>query len=409
MGFRGFAAALAVIAVALAIFAAYAPERVAAVAPSLAPYARQAHALLSGANADATDATAPPDKDTPKPQRPPVTIAVAKAQRKDLPWRIDEIGTAQPIASVSLRPHFDATVEKVLIADGADVTAGETLIQLDGRQAEAQLDGAEAQLAKDQAQLEQSKRDVTRYTDLVARSATPVLNLDNAKTAVATGEAAVLGDQAAIDNLQVQLGWYTIKAPITGRVGVVSIRKGNIAKAGDNSAAGVFATINQISPIYVNFSVPQTLLPALREAMANGARVVATPQGAKASVEGKLALFENAVDATTGTIVAHAAFDNGDETLWPGQLCNLTLTLGTDPDVVVVPREAIQIGQNGNFVFTIRDGLAHVQPIEPGRTQDGLTVVTKGLEGDETVVVDGALLLIEGSKVEIRNPQKGAS
>jgi RND family efflux transporter MFP subunit len=412
MGFRRFVGALAVLAIVLAIFGAYNPERIATIAPALAPYARLAHAFLPGATAaDApqTAAAAPSDQGPPKPLRPPVTVIVAKADRKDLPWTIDEIGTAQTIASVALRPHFDATVEKVLIADGAEVKAGDVLIELDARQAVAQLEGAKAQLAKDQAQLEQSKRDVVRYIDLVARGATPVLNLDNAKTAVAAGEAALLGDQAAIDNLQVQLGWYTITAPITGRVGVVSIREGNIAKAGDNSAAGVFATINQISPIYVNFSVAQSLLPILREAMANGARVVATPQGAKTGVEGKLALFENAVDATTGTIVAHAVFENSDETLWPGQLCNLKLTLRTEPDVVVVPREAIQIGQDGNFVFTIRDGVAHVQPIEPGRTQDGLTVVTKGLKGDETVVVDGALLLIEGSKVEIRNPPKGAS
>jgi len=150
-------------------------------------------------------------------------------------------------------------------------------------------------------------------------------------------------------------------------------------------------------------------LPALREGMANGARVDATPQGSTKSATGKLALLDNSVDPATGTILAHAIFDNADETLWPGQLCNLTLTLRTEPNTVVVPREAIQIGQDGNFVFTIVDGAAHVQPVEVSRTQNGETVVTKGLNGGETVVVDGALLLIEGSKVAIRNAQNGAT
>ncbi|MGO9770977.1 MAG: efflux RND transporter periplasmic adaptor subunit [Roseiarcus sp.] len=408
MGFRRFAGLLLTIAAVLALYAGYAPAEVEKVFPSAGPYARQIHALLPAALTSEPQA-APAAPAPAAAPRPPVSVVVGRAARKDLPWRIDEIGAAQAIASVALRTHFDATVEKVLVADGASVKAGETLIELDARQAVAQLEGAKAQLAKDEAQLEQATRDTTRYTDLVARSATPVLNLDNAKTAGASARAAILADKAAIDNLQVQLGWTTIVAPISGRVGVVAIKEGNIAKASDNGATGIFATINQISPIYVTFSVQQSLLPALREGMANGARVVATPQGSKKSASGKLALLDNSVDQTTGTILAHAIFDNADETLWPGQLCNLTLTLRVEPNTVVVPREAVQIGQSGNFVFTVIDGAAHVQPVEVSRTQDGETVVTKGLNGDETVVVDGALLLTEGSKVAIRSAQNRAT
>jgi RND family efflux transporter MFP subunit len=408
MGFRRFAGVLLAIAVVLALYAGYAPANVEKYAPAAAPFARRIHELLPVA-LTGEPRTAPPAAAPAASPRPPVSVVVGHAVRKDVPWRVDEIGTAQAIASVALRTHFDATVEKVLVADGASVKAGETLIELDPRQAVAQLEGAKAQLAKDQAQLEQATRDTNRYTDLVARSATPVLNLDNARTAGASARAAILADKAAIDNLQVQLGWYTIVAPISGRVGVIAIKEGNIAKASDNSASGIFATINQISPIYVTFSVQQALLPALREGMANGARVDATPQGSTKSATGKLALLDNSVDPATGTILAHAIFDNSDETLWPGQLCNLTLTLRTEPNTVVVPREAIQIGQDGNFVFTIVDGAAHVQPVEVSRTQNGETVVTKGLNGGETVVVDGALLLIEGSKVAIRNAQNGAT
>lgn len=406
MGFRRFASLLLAIIAVLALAGGYAPATVETVWPTAAPLAWRIHALLPGASVSAPRA-APAAVAAPTPAA--VSVVVGRAARKDLPWRIDEIGTAQAIAIVGLRTHFDATVKKVLVADGAAVKAGDTLIELDPRQAVAQLEGAKAQLAKDEAQLEQATRDVTRDTDLVARSATPVLTLDNARTAAATARAAILADKAAIDNLQVQLGWYTIVAPISGRVGVVAIKEGNIAKASDNGATGIFATINQISPIYVTFSVQQALLPALREGMANGARVEATPQGSKASVVGKLALIDNSVDPTTGTILAHAIFENADETLWPGQLCNLKVTLRSEPNTVVVPREAVQIGQSGNFVFTVVDGAAHVQPVEVSRTQDGETVVTKGLNGDETVVVNGALLLTEGAKVAIRAPQNGAT
>ena len=412
MGFRRVAAFVLLLGAVLAAYGAYAPETVERWTPFAAVYAWKLHELLPAANGRQPGDAASVAPAVPMPgasASPPVSVVVAKASRKELPWRVDAIGTAQPIASVALRTHVDATVDQVLVADGAAVKAGDVLFKLDARQAEAQLKGAQAQLGKDQAQLAQAKRDVARYTDLVARSATPVLNLDNARTAAATSEAAILGDLAAIDNLSVQLGWYTIAAPISGRVGTIAIKAGNIVRTGDNSAAGAFATINQISPIYVSFSITQKLLPAIREAMTNGAVVIATPQGSKKSAEGKLALFENAVDSGTGTILAHAIFDNDDETLWPGQLCNLQLTLRNEPNTVVAPREAIQISQTGNYVFTIVDGAAHVQPVEVSRTQNGETVVTKGLNGDETLVVDGALLLVEGSRVEIREAQKGAS
>ena len=410
MSFRRFAAWLVGLAAIATAAGAYRPDLVETWAPVLAPQAKALNALLPASLLAKPAAAALSPAATPPPAPPPVTPdVVGQVERRDFPWRIDAIGVVQPIASVALRTHLDATIDQVLVADGAQVKEGDVLIKLDSRQVQAQLKGAEAQLAKDQAQLEQNKRDVARYTDLVARSATPVINLDNARTAQATTEAAILGDGAAIENFKVQLGWLTISAPITGRVGAVSLKAGNIVKAGDNSANGVLATINQISPIYVAFSVTQTLLPAVREAMAQDAKVSATPQGSKSGAIGRLALIENTIDSGTGTIMARAIFDNRDEMLWPGQLCNLSITLRTEPNTVVAPREAVQAGQNGNYVFTVVEGRAHVQPIVAGRNQDGLIVVTKGLEGGETVVVDGGLLLREGSAVKVREPAKGAS
>lgn len=393
-------------ALVVAAYGAYRPDIVALYAPQAASYAVIAHGYLPAQiTGEKPAAVAAPVA----PPRPPVSVMVASAQRKTVPWTLVEIGTAQAVASVALKSHFDATVLKVDVADGAEVKAGDVLVTLDARQAQAQLAIVQAQLAKDEAQLEQATRDVTRYTDLVARSATPVINLDNAKTATATSRAAILGDKASIDNMKVALGWYTIAAPISGRVGVVNIKAGNIIKAGDNSSAGVLATINQISPIYVALSVSQKFLPALREAMANGVSAIATPQGATRHATGKLALIDNTVDPATGTIVIRAQFDNTDQMLWPGQLCNLTLTLREEPNTVVVPREAIQISQVGNFVFTLKDDAAHVTRVEVGRTEGPDTVITKGLEGGEKVVVDGALLLFEGAKVTVREPAKGAT
>jgi membrane fusion protein, multidrug efflux system len=394
-------------ALVVAAYGIYRPEAVAVYAPTVAPYAELAHAYLPAAITGEKAAAAAPSPTAPP--RPPVSVVTALARRTTVPWTIQDIGTAQAVASVALKSHFDATVMKVEVADGAEVKAGDVLFALDDRQAKAQLEMAKAQLGKDEAQLEQATRDVNRYTELVARSATPVINLDNAKTATATAKAAILGDHAAIDNMKVALGWYTITAPISGRVGVINIKAGNIIKAGDNSSAGVLATINQISPIYVALSVSQKLLPALRDAMASGVKVVATPQGSTRQAEGKLALIDNTVDPLTGTIVIRAEFANADELLWPGQLCNLTLTLREEPDTVVVPRAAIQISQSGNYVFTIKDGLAHVTPITVGRTEGQDAVVTKGLKGGEKVVVDGTLLLFDGASVQPSAEPKGAT
>jgi membrane fusion protein, multidrug efflux system len=409
MSFRRFGVGLLALAACLTAVGAYRPDLAARWAPSLAPSADALHALLPTTlvSPPASAATTAAAVSPAQPAAPTIPIVIGHVERKIFPWRIDAIGTVQTIASVALRAHLDATIEQVFIADGAEVKEGDVLFKLDSRQIEAQLKGAQAQLAKDEAQLEQNKRDVSRYTDLVARSATPIINLDNARTTEATTEAAILGDHAAIDNYKVQLDWHTITAPIAGRVGVVNLKAGNLAKAADNSAAGVLATINQISPIYVAFSVSQTLLPALREAMANGAPVMATPQGSLNKSSGRLALIDNTIDSATGTIVARAIFDNAVELLWPGQLCNLSITLRAEPDTVVAPRESVQVGQNGNYVFTVIDGKAHVQPVVAGRNQDGMIVIFKGLEGGETVVTDGALLLREGTKVQIREPTKG--
>ena len=345
------------------------------------------------------------------PPRPPVTVVTASAKKGPMAVQLDAIGTIQPVATVALRTRADAQIEQIFVSDGAAVKAGDLLVKLDSRQIEAQIKQAEATLAKDMAQLEQGNRDVARYSNLLSNGTGIQINLDNAKTVVAGMKASILGDQAIIDNLKVQLTWFTISAPISGRIGTFAAKAGNIIRSGDSTSTGTLATINQITPIYIVFSLPQARLPDLRAAMAEGgARAVAVPQGSREGVAGKVAVVDNSIDPATGTITARAIFENPGEVLWPGQLCNVRVTLRTEPDTISVPREAVQNGQNGTFVFVIEDNVAKTKPVKIARTQDGEAVVAEGLTGTESVVVDGALLLVNNSKVEVRSkdPKKGA-
>ncbi|PSC05427.1 efflux RND transporter periplasmic adaptor subunit [Alsobacter soli] len=335
-------------------------------------------------------------------------VLLGKAERRPIPVRFDTIGSVQPMATVTLRSRVESQIMAAPFQDGAKVRKGDLLFQLDARQIEAQLKQAEANLARSKAQLEQAQRDVRRAEQLAANEYASRQKLDDSRTAVLTIGAQIQADEAAIENLKVQLSYYTLRAPIDGRVGVAGLRPGNIAKTGDGSVA--LATINQLSPIYISFAMPQRLLPDLRQAMtAGGGTVTATPQGLKSGVDGKIAVFDNTVDGATGTITIRAIFENADELLWPGQLCNVRVTLRVEDNAVAVPREAVQTSQTGSFVFTVADGVARVRPVKVSRLVDGWAVIESGLDGSEIVVTDGQLLLTDGVKVEPRDGKAPAS
>ena len=336
--------------------------------------------------------------------RPPASVRVATAQRGPQAVRAEAVGTVQPIASVAIRSRVDAQIESIQVSDGAAVKAGDVLVKLDSRQIEAQIKQAEAALARNQALLEQAERDVRRFAELVSKQTGTQVNLDNARTSVASSKAAILGDEAQIENLKVQLGWYTIRAPIPGRVGTFSQKAGNIIRSGDGTATGTLTTIVQTTPIYVAFSLPQRYLSDLRNAMsAQDSEVLATPQGATSPMKGRIAVIDNAIDSATGTLTVRAVFDNPDEILWSGQLCSVRVVLRTEPDAVSVPREAILIGQSGNYVYVVENGVARVRPVTIGRSQDGRDIIQTGLKGGESVVIDGSLNLQNGSRVEVRS------
>jgi RND family efflux transporter MFP subunit len=334
-----------------------------------------------------------------------VPVEIAPAVKRDTPVVIEALGTVTPIASVAVRSRIDTEITAVHFADGARVKQGDVLITLDSRAIEAQILQAEGNIARDRAQLEGAERDLRRYTELVAKSATPVTNLDNAKTQAAVYAATLKADEALLKNLHVQLSYCTITAPISGRISAASVKVGNVVRAADVIP---IATIIQTAPVYVSFPMPQDLLPPLRDAIAEGTpSVEAIVPGDSKRALGRVAMVENTVDASTGMVSVRAAMPNENEVLWPGTLVNTKLNLRQE-QAVVVPTSAIQVSQRGTFVFVIKNGVASVQPVTVARSIGQESVIGKGLEGGEDVVVDGQLQLTNGSRVEIRTRKAGS-
>src|SRR6202158_2709278 len=340
------------------------------------------------------------------PQRARViSVELAKAERKPVPVDVDSIGTVTPISSVALKSRVETTIVSVHFEDGAKVNEGDLLFSLDARQVDAQIEQAEGMLAKDQAQLEGAQRDVRRYSDLIGKGATTQVNLDNAKTQADILIGTIKADQSALDNLKVQKSYTIIRAPFSGRISVANVKVGNFVRPADTVP---LAVINQMAPVYVTFAIPQRVLVDLRDAMATGAsKVIATIPGHQRSEDGKVGMVENSVDSTTGMVTVRGIMDNANETLWPGILVNTKLVIRTE-EAVTVPTAAVQRSQNGNYVFVMRDGKAHVQPVNVSRTFQGISVVATGLSGGEDVIVDGQLLLSEGTPVAPRAPKAGA-
>jgi len=340
------------------------------------------------------------------PQRPrAVSVELAKAERKPVPVDVDSIGTVTPMSSVALKSRVETTIVSVHFEDGAKVNEGDLLFTLDARQIDAQIEQAEGTLAKDQAQLEGAQRDLRRYNDLVAKGATTQVNVDNAKTQSEILIGTIKADQSALDNLKVQKSYTIIRAPFSGRISAANVKVGNFVRPADTSP---LAVINQMAPVYVTFAIPQRVLVDLRDAMATGdSKVIATIPGHQRSETGKVAMVENSVDATTGMVTVRGVMGNENETLWPGTLVATKLIIRTE-NSVVVPTVAVQRSQSGNFVFVVKEGVAKVQPVKVERTFQGISVIAEGLSGDEDVVVDGQLLLSNGSRVEPRARKAGA-
>jgi membrane fusion protein, multidrug efflux system len=314
---------------------------------------------------------------------------------------INAIGTVQPIATVVVKSRVDGQIVKVNVQDGQEVKKGEVLFVLDSRAAEAQVRQADAQLARDRASLANAKRESDRQEQLVGKGYTPASTYDTAHTTALSLEATVRADEAALDNLKALLSYYTITSSIDGRVGVIALKEGNNVKAVDTIS---LLTVNQMQPIYVAFSVPQRELLGIRNEMAtHDLQVTAVAPTHSVAEKGKLAFIDNAVDATTGTVMLRAIFDNPKERLWPGLYVNVALTLRVEPNALVAPAQAIQVGQDASYVYVVKpDRTVEPRKIVPGRSANGETIIQSGLDEGEVVVVDGQLRLTKGSLVEPR-------
>jgi multidrug efflux system membrane fusion protein len=331
-----------------------------------------------------------------------VPVIVATAVQKTVPVQLRAIGNVEAYSTVGVKSQIGGELLRVHFREGQDVNTGAILFTIDPRPYEAALKQAEANLAKDAAQLENAKEEARRYAELVKKGYVAQQQYDQVRTAFAALEATVNADKALVENARLQLKYCYIYSPITGRTGSLMANQGNLIKA---NADNPMVVINQIQPIYVTFSVPEQYLPEIKRYMSGGnVKVDAViADDTHHPVEGVLTFVDNAVDSATGTIKLKATFANSERRLWPGQFVNVVTMLTTQPNAIVVPSQAIQTGQGGQYVFVIKGDLtAESRPVVLSRSLDGETALEKGLQAGEKVVIDGQLRLVSGAKVEIK-------
>ena len=338
-----------------------------------------------------------------RPNRAPlgIPVTVGLAEQQDVPIYLSGIGTVQAFNTVTIKARVDGQLINVAFTEGQDVKAGDVLAQIDPRPFQAQLAGAKAQKARDEAQLANAKRDLDRFSNLLKRAFASQQQVDSQHALVDQLTAAIQGDQAAIDNAEVQLGYTTITSPINGRTGIRLIDQGNIVHATDTTGIVV---LTQLHPISVIFTLPEDDLPAVSEAQAKGPVAVAALNRDDKSVldQGTLALVDNQIDQATGTMRLKATFPNPNDRLWPGQFVNIRLLLRTDHNVLTVPSGAVQRGPSGLYVYRVkRDDTVELQPIEVGPNGDHVTVVTAGLQAGDRVVTNGQYRLQPGAHVAV--------
>lgn len=330
-----------------------------------------------------------------------VPVTVGTVVQKAMPVQLSVIGNVEPFSSVQVKSQVQGEILSVHFKEGDDVRKGDLLFNIDPSPFQATLAQAEANLARDSAQAENAQQELKRYADLVKRGIVPQEQYDTARTTAATYEASMKADQATIDNAKLQLDYCSIRAPISGRTGALLVHAGNLVKPNDVP----LVVINQISPIYVSFAVPEAQLPQIKQYRAAGTlHVRATiPNDNNAPADGVISFVDNAVDPTTGTIKLKGTFTNSEHRLWPGQFVNIVLTLTTQPNAIVVPSQAIQTGQQGQYVFVVKaDQTVESRNIVVARTMDTQTVISSGLKPGETVVTDGQLRLVPGAKVSFK-------
>jgi membrane fusion protein, multidrug efflux system len=340
------------------------------------------------------------------PRRPATPVVVGEVTQKTVPIEVTSIGNVEAFSTVSIRAQIAGELLDVHFREGDFVRKGQLLLTIDPRPYEAALAQARAALARDKAVAANNHVQAQRENKLLEAGIVPAQEAESVMSTADASDAVVNADQAAIDTAQINLDFCKIYSPIDGRTGTLAMKAGNLIKVADVP----ILVINQIDPIYVNFTVTQEYLPQIKEFMGRGTlRVSAVvPNESKPPLEGTLTFVDNAVDPTTGTIHLRATFANSQDRLWPGLYVNVVLTLSDEAKATVVPARAIVAGQSGPLVYVVKsDNTVEARPVVSNRTVQDEAVIEKGLEPGETIVVDGQSLLAPGAAVEVKNKSAG--
>jgi membrane fusion protein, multidrug efflux system len=365
-----------------------------------------------------------------------VPVTAALATRRDVPDLISTIGTVQSIDSVAIQPRVTGAIQKIEFTPGQDVKQGQELFLIDPRPYQAALDQAQAQLAHDEAVLKEAQTDLVRYQTLVKTKAIPEQQEQDQQYVVDQDQGTVKVDEANVETAKLNLEYCHIVSPIDGRAGTLLVELGNLVgppsgtasasaststtnsgqpststTSGGQTTGNGLVSINQLKPIYVTFTVPQSLLDQVKRNQAAGALDVdAYSEAGKLLEKGKLAVIDNQVNTSTGTVTLQATFANPDEVLWPGEFVRARLVVDIRKDAVTIPTEAVMAGPNGSYVYVIgaNDQVKRVD-IQVTARQGAIAIIGKGLSGGEKVVTNGQYLLDNGTKVAIRQTSETAA
>lgn len=340
-------------------------------------------------------------KEKPKAGPDKVPVTVATAEQKDVPVQIRVVGNVQPMQTVAIRAQANGVLTKVWFREGEDVRRGQLLFSIDPRPYQAALTQAQANLARDEAQLRNAESEAARYADLVKKDYVTREEYEKFTSAAEAARAVAAADRAQIENARLQLAYCEIHAPLDGRTGSLQVHAGNLVSANSTTPLVV---INQIHPVYVQFAVPEKQLSDLRNRLGgNAVPVTAQPQGSNAAATGRLSFVDNAVDPQTGTITLKATFPNENGALWPGQFVNVAVTIANRANAIVIPAQAVQNGQRGQYVYVVKaDQGVEMRPVSVVQQIDQQAIVDHGVGAGETVVTDGQLRLTPKSKVEVK-------
>jgi multidrug efflux system membrane fusion protein len=342
------------------------------------------------------------------PARPPASVTVSKVTQKTMPVEVVAVGNVEAISTVSIRAQVAGEVQQVHFKEGDFVRKGQALITIDPRPYEAALAQAKAALARDKATGIYNRAQAVRYKTLFEQGVVPAQQVDSFASAADASDAVLNADEAAVKTAELNLEYCSIDSPIDGRTGAIMVKPGNLVKVADVP----IVVINQVNPIYVNFTVPQQFWPDIKEHVDQGAlRVMATiPQDPGQLLQGTLTFVDNVVDSTTGTIHLRATFQNSQNRLWPGLYVSILLTLSEQPNATVAPVNSIITTQQGSYVYVVKaDKTVEKRTVVPSRTINEDTVVEKGLQPGETIVTDGQVNLVPGAKVAIKNSDSGTA